>query len=116
MSREQGAGSREQGAGSGREQGGVLHAHSSADIPKDGFEVSATVVEAQQQMTILKPEVFGPVTAAAPLGEPEEAIAMAKENPYGLSAHVDCSGRSEALAPSTRRQAGCVLVNGAPPP
>ena len=102
-SREQGAGS---GAGSGREQGGVLHAHSSADIPKDGFDVSATVVEAQQQMTILKPEVFGPVTAAAPLGEPEEAIAMAKENPYGLSAHVDCSGRSEALAPSTRRQAG----------
>ena len=93
--------SREQGAGSGREQGGVLHAHSSADIPKDGFDVSATVVEAQQQMTILKPEVFGPVTAAAPLGEPEEVIAMAKENPYGLSAHVDCSGRSEALAPSS---------------
>ena len=113
---EQGAGSREQGAGSGREQGGVLHAHSSADIPKDGFDVSATVVEVQQQMTILKPEVFGPVTAAAPLGEPEEVIAMAKENPYGLSAHVDCSGRSEALAPSTRRQAGCVLANGAPPP
>ena len=61
---------REQGAGSSREQGGVLHAHSSADIPKDGFDVSATVVEAQQQMTILKPEVFGPVTAGAPLGEP----------------------------------------------
>ena len=94
----------------------MLHAHSSADIPKDGFDVSATVVEAQQQMTILKPEVFGPVTAAAPLGETEEAIAMVKENPYGLSTHVDCSGRSEALAPSTRRQAGCVLVNGAPPP
>ena len=79
----------------------MLHAHSSADIPKDGFDVSATVVEAQQQMTILKPEVFGPVTAAAPLGEPEEVIAMAKENPHELSAHVDYSGRSEALAPSS---------------
>ena len=53
---------------------------------------------------------------AAPLGEPGEAIAMANENPHGLSIQVDCSGRSEALAPSTRRQAGCVLVNGAPPP
>ena len=99
-----------------REQGGVLHAHSSADIPKDGFDVLATVVEAQQQMTILKQEHFGPMTAAAPLGEPGEAIAMENENPYGLSTQVDCSGRSEALAPSTRRQAGCVLVNGAPPP
>jgi phenylacetaldehyde dehydrogenase len=99
-----------------REQGGVLHARSSADIPEDGFYVSPTVVEAQQDMTILKEEVFGPVIAAVPFDEQEEAIAMANENPYGLSAYVYSSDMSEALSTSTRLQAGRVLVNGAPPP
>ena len=81
-----------------REQGGVFRARFSANIPEDGGYVSPTIVKAQQAMTSLKQEVFGPVTAAVPFGEPEEAIAMANESPYGLSAYVDCSNISETLS------------------
>lgn len=98
------------------EQGGTLHTGRSIDMPERGFYVTPTVVEAKQEMTIVKEEVFGPVIAAIPFDEPEEAIAMANDNAYGLSAYVYAQDISQALTASTRLQAGKVLVNGAPPP
>lgn len=76
----------------------MFRARFSADIPEDGGYVSPTMVEAQQAMTSLNQEFFGPVTAAVPFGEPEEAIAMANERPYRLSAYVDSSNISETLS------------------
>jgi len=99
-----------------RDQGGTLHTGRSSGAPEQGFYVTPTVVEARQDMTIVKEEVFGPVIAAIPFDEPEEAIAMANDNAYGLSAYVYARDMSEALTTSTRLQAGRVLVNGAPPP
>lgn len=97
-------------------QGAVLHGGRSSDVPEHGFYVSPTVAEAQQDMTIVQEEVFGPVIAVVPFDEADEAIAMANENAYGLSAYVYSSNMSEALTTSTRLQAGRVLVNGSPPP
>ena len=99
-----------------REQGGELHTGRSVEIPERGFYITPTVVEAKQDMTIVQEEVFGPVISAIAFDEPEEAIALANDNPYGLSAYVYAQDISQALMASTRLQAGKVLVNGAPPP
>lgn len=99
-----------------REQGGILHTGRATDIPDCGFYVAPTVVEARQAMTIVKEEVFGPVIAAIPFDEPEEAIALANDNAYGLSAYVYTQELSQALTTSSRLQAGKVLVNGTLPP
>jgi len=79
-------------------------------------EAQPTVVEARQDMVIAKEEVFGPVIAAIGYDEPEEAVALANDNPYGLSAYVYSRDVSQVLTVSRRLQAGRVLVNGAPPP
>jgi len=101
---------------SAREQGAVLHAGRSNTAEDCGFYVAPTVVEARQEMTIAREEVFGPVISAIPFDEPEQAIALANDNPYGLSAYVYTQNLSEALTTATRLQVGRVLVNGAPPP
>lgn len=99
-----------------REEGASLQTGRTADAPERGFYVTPTVVEANQDMTIAREEVFGPVIAAVPFDEPEEAIALANESAYGLSAYLYTKDVSRALNTSTRLQAGRVLVNGAPPP
>lgn len=99
-----------------REEGATLHTGRTSDMTGQGFYVVPTVVEAKQDMTIVKEEVFGPVIAAVPFDEPEEAIALANESAYGLSAYLYTQDISQALRAATRLQAGRVLVNGAPPP
>jgi phenylacetaldehyde dehydrogenase len=99
-----------------REQGGQLHTGRESRPPGEGFFVTPTVVEARQDMTIVREEVFGPVIAAVPFDEPEEAIALANDTAYGLSAYVYTRDLSQALTTASRLQAGRVLVNGAPPP
>jgi len=99
-----------------REQGGSLHAPTSSQDHGEGFFIQPTVVEARQDMVIAKEEVFGPVIAAIGYDEPEEAVALANDNPYGLSAYVYSRDVSQVLTVSRRLQAGRVLVNGAPPP
>ena len=99
-----------------REQGGVLHSGRSIELPDRGFYVEPTVVEARQDMTVVKEEVFGPVIAALPFDETDEAIALANDSAYGLSAYVYTQNVSKALKASASLRAGKVLVNGAPPP
>ena len=99
-----------------REDGCALHTGRSVEVPGQGFYVTPTIVEARQDMKIVKEEVFGPVIAAIPFDDAEEAIALANDSAYGLSAYVYAQDISQALTTATRLQAGRVLVNGAPPP
>jgi len=98
------------------DQGGILHTGRSSGIPDQGFYVTPTVVEAQQDMTIVKEEVFGPVIAAVAFDELDEAIALANDNAYGLSAYIYTQNISQAMRTAPRLQAGKVMINGAIPP
>lgn len=99
-----------------REEGAAIHSAADGVPAGNGFYVAPTVVEARQEMTIVREEVFGPVIAAIPFDEPDEAIALANDNAYGLSAYLYSQDISEVLAVAPRIRAGRVLVNGAPPP
>ncbi len=60
---------------------------------------------------IAREEVFGPVLAAIPFDEPEEAIAIANDSEFGLAAGVWTADMRRALLMSQRIEAGSVWVN-----
>lgn len=79
-----------------------------------GYFVKPTVFsQVNNQMTIAREEIFGPVLAIIPYDSEADAIAIANDTVYGLSGYV--SG-SEARAKQVAQQlrTGTVHLNGAP--
>jgi aldehyde dehydrogenase (NAD+) len=76
-----------------------------------GFFVRPTVFsDVTPDMTIARDEIFGPVLTILPCDSDEEAVAIANDTPYGLSAGV--SGSPErALRVARQIRAGQVKVN-----
>jgi len=64
-------------------------------------------------MTIAREEVFGPVLCILPYDTEEEAIRIANDTPYGLSAYVFGDTHEHAKAVGARLRAGNVHINGA---
>jgi aldehyde dehydrogenase (NAD+) len=65
-------------------------------------------------MTIARQEIFGPVLAILPYDTEDEAVALANDTEYGLSASVQSGDLDHAVAVGTRLRAGQVHLNGAP--
>ncbi|MFM7784811.1 MAG: aldehyde dehydrogenase family protein, partial [Gammaproteobacteria bacterium] len=78
-----------------------------------GYFVRPTVFAGvRNDLTIAREEIFGPVLAILPYSSVEEAIAIANDTPYGLSAYI--SGEpAEAKAVAARLRTGMVHLNGA---
>jgi len=77
-----------------------------------GFYVRPTVFgDVHAQMTIAREEIFGPVLAILPYETEEEAVTIANDTVYGLSASVVSTdvGRARAIARQIR--AGQVKIN-----
>lgn len=82
-----------------------------------GYYVRPTVfADVTNDMTIAREEVFGPVLAMIPFDKEEEAIAIANDTPYGLSAYVQSGDQSRAQRVVRRLRAGMVHINGASRP
>ena len=61
-----------------------------------GYFVRPTVfADVNNDMTIAREEVFGPVLAMIPFDTEEEAIAIANDTPYGLAAYVQTADQSD---------------------
>ena len=59
---------------------------------KSGYYVEPTVfANVSNEMTIAREEIFGPVLVIIPYDTEEEAIRIANDTPYGLSAYVQGS-------------------------
>jgi aldehyde dehydrogenase (NAD+) len=79
-----------------------------------GYYVRPTVfADVNNDMTIAREEVFGPVLAMIPFETEEEAIAIANDTPYGLSSYVQTGDAERARRVSRQLRAGMVQVNGA---
>jgi aldehyde dehydrogenase (NAD+) len=79
-----------------------------------GFFVRPTVLSGvTNAMTVSREEVFGPVLVLLPYGDENEAVAMANDTPYGLSAGVWSSDLDHARQVAARLRAGQVKINGA---
>jgi aldehyde dehydrogenase (NAD+) len=79
-----------------------------------GYFVQPTVFgNVNNQMTIAREEVFGPVLAILPYRDDEEAIAIANDTVYGLSGYVSGTDPVRLENVVSRLRAGNVHVNGA---
>nr|WP_313372507.1 aldehyde dehydrogenase family protein [Brucella intermedia] len=83
----------------------------------DGFTegdfVKPTVfADVNNDMTIAREEIFGPVLAMIPFDTEEEAIAIANDTPYGLAAYIQTGNPERAKRVARKLRAGMVQING----
>ena len=69
------------------------------------------VVDATNDMTIAREEVFGPVITVIPFDTEDDAIAIANDSPYGLYDYVFSADTGRAMAVAKQLEAGNVGIN-----
>ncbi len=81
-----------------------------ADLP--GHFIAPTVLDGvDHTMRIMTEETFGPTLPIMAFDSPEEAVALANDSPYGLTASVWTRDRKRAAWFAERLEAGSVTVN-----
>ena len=81
-----------------------------------GFYVKPTVfANVNNEMTIAREEIFGPVLSILPYKDEQDAIRIANDTCYGLSGYVASADKTRALKVAALLRTGNVHVNGAPP-
>jgi aldehyde dehydrogenase (NAD+) len=79
-----------------------------------GYFIRPTVFsEANNDMTIAREEIFGPVLTMIPYETEDEAIRIANDTPYGLAAYIQSGDIDHAREVASRIRAGNVHINGA---
>ena len=79
-----------------------------------GYYVKPTIfTNVNNQMTIAREEIFGPVLCILPYQTEEQAIEIANDTPYGLAAYVWSKDNVRARRVGSRIRAGQVALNGA---
>ena len=80
-----------------------------------GYYVKPTVFAGvTTDMTIAQEEIFGPVLVIMPYRDEEEAVGIANDTPYGLSAYVQGGDRERAQRVARQIRAGNVHINYPP--
>jgi aldehyde dehydrogenase (NAD+) len=78
----------------------------------DGYYMSPAIfTETTPGMRINREEIFGPVASVVRVKNYEEALAVANETPYGLSAGIVTSSLKHASHFKRHSQSGLVMVN-----
>ncbi|MEP2919896.1 MAG: aldehyde dehydrogenase family protein [Sulfitobacter sp.] len=78
-----------------------------------GYFVKPTVfADVNNDMTIAREEVFGPVLSIIPFETEEEAIAIANDTPYGLTNYVQTTDTEKRRRVARRLRSGMVETNG----
>ena len=97
----------------GKREGATLHF--GGDTPAgmaDGSFVNPTLFgDVNNQMTIARKEIFGPVASVIPFDGADEAIAIANDTIYGLAAGIWTSDINRAFRLIKDIEAGVVWVN-----
>jgi len=79
----------------------------------DGFFVAPTVIEhVGPDDEISRSELFGPITCLYRVKDFEEAIALANDSPFGLTASIHTQNINRAMTFLNRIQSGVAVVNG----
>ena len=80
-----------------------------------GYYVRPTIfANVNNEMTIAREEIFGPVLAILPYADEDDAVRIANDTPYGLAGYVSSTNMDRARAIAARLRTGMVHVNGAP--
>ena len=86
-----------------------------AGVDKGYFVQPTVFANVNNDMTIAREEIFGPVLAIIPYADEEEAIRIANDTPYGLSGYVQSGDLGHARKVARRLRTGNVHLNGAGP-
>ncbi len=82
---------------------------------REGARLSPTVVaDVTPEMRIVKDEVFGPAVGVAPVADLDEALALANDSRYGLSASIFTRDINAALRFAREAEVGNIHVNWSP--
>ncbi|WP_326686198.1 aldehyde dehydrogenase [Streptomyces sp. NBC_01795] len=101
---------------SGREEGATLVTGGGRPEGLDrGWFVEPTLFTGvQNDMTIAREEIFGPVLAVMTYRDEAEALEIANDSPYGLNGAVFTSDHDHGLELASRMRTGVVELNGHP--
>lgn len=78
-----------------------------------GFYVRPTVfADVNNQMTIAREEIFGPVLSIIPFDTEEEAVEIANDTPYGLTNYVQTQDSARLNRMAQKLRSGMVEMNG----
>ncbi len=96
-----------------REEGADIRAGGArAEDLQHGYFVQPTLFgNATPSMRIAREEIFGPVLTAIPFADEAEALAIANDSAYGLTAYIWTADTGRALRMAHRVEAGMVWVN-----
>jgi len=90
-------------AGGGRPEG----------FDERGFFIAPTVfADCRNGMRIVDEEIFGPVITVIPVDSIDEAVALANDNSFGLSAEVWTNDLTTAHSVASKLDVGHVTING----
>ncbi len=96
------------------EEGAVVHCGGKVENTGGGWWCRPTVLtQVNHNMKIMTEETFGPIMPIMPFSKVEEAINLANDTIYGLSAAVFAGDEAEALAVAQYIDAGAICINDA---
>ena len=75
------------------------------------FFAPAVLTDVTHEMRIMREEIFGPVLPIVPIDSEDEAVTLANDSEFGLSASVWTSDRSKGERIARRIDAGSVWIN-----
>jgi aldehyde dehydrogenase (NAD+) len=80
---------------------------------RSGFYMAPTMIEnVSPEDEISRNELFGPITCLYRVKNFEEALALANNSPFGLTASIHTRSIHRAMRFIEKAQAGVVVVNG----
>jgi acyl-CoA reductase-like NAD-dependent aldehyde dehydrogenase len=95
-------------------KGAVVHYGGKVEERDGGWWCPPTVLtQVDRSMKVMSEETFGPIMPVMPFSTVEEAINLANETIYGLSAAIFAEEESEALAVAKQIDAGAISINDA---
>ncbi|MDR2403207.1 MAG: aldehyde dehydrogenase family protein [Spirochaetaceae bacterium] len=92
-------------------RGAVIAAQSPVLTDDERFLSAMILTGVTGDMPVMTDEIFGPVVAVLPVGDDEEALSIANDSPYGLTASVWSRDRRRAKELAVRINAGAVMIN-----
>jgi 5-carboxymethyl-2-hydroxymuconic-semialdehyde dehydrogenase len=95
-----------------RSEGAEIRVGGSRGEDGKGFYVKPTLFTgAKNSMRIAREEIFGPVLTAIPFTDEADALSVANDTQYGLTAYIWTNDNGRALRMAHRVEAGMVWVN-----
>lgn len=95
-----------------KKEGATVIGGETIDGPTHGFyQKPALFLETNNQMRINREEIFGPCASVIRVADFEQAISIANDTEFGLSAGICTQNLKYATAFKKRSQAGLVMVN-----